>query len=552
VTPATASVAKGVSAQFTATGVYSDHSTQNITTQVTWSSSNAAAASISNAAGSNGLASTVGVGTTTITASSGTVAATATLTVTAATLTSIGVTPANPSIASGFTQQFTATGVYSDSSTQNLTTQVTWSSSNGAAATISNTNGSNGLATTTGVGTTTIAAASGGLAGSTTLHVTAAILTAIAVTPATDSVPKGVNPQFTATGTFSDHSTRDLTAQVVWSPSDAAVATISNAAGSNGLATSVAIGNTTITATSGEILGTAALTVTPAALVSIAVTPAAPTGYFNAASDLQQPLQFVATGTYTDQSHQVITSQVTWTPSDPAVATVSNIAGSNGLATPAGVGTETITAASGTVSNSTPLTVVAVALQSIQVAPATASVPAGLTQQFTATGTYNNGATGQPVAVLWGTGDQGVATISNAFESNGLATTVAPGTTTITATSGTVVGTATLNVTAPILVSIQPTALDTTLCVPPYQTYFTHQTTQTYTAIGTYSDLTQAPTQAAWSSSDTTSATITPDSGLTTAVAAAVAPGSPIISATSGGITGTVTLTVSNCTIVIG
>ena len=43
------------------------------------------------------------------------------LTVTAATLQSIAVTPANPSIAKGLTQQFTATGTYSDSSTQNLT-----------------------------------------------------------------------------------------------------------------------------------------------------------------------------------------------------------------------------------------------------------------------------------------------------------------------------------------------------------------------------------------------------------------------------------------------
>ena len=50
------------------------------------------------------------------------------LTVTAATLVSIAVTPANPSIAKGTTQQFTATGTYSDSSTANITSSVTWSS----------------------------------------------------------------------------------------------------------------------------------------------------------------------------------------------------------------------------------------------------------------------------------------------------------------------------------------------------------------------------------------------------------------------------------------
>ena len=54
------------------------------------------------------------------------------------TLTSIAVTPGNPSISTGATQQFTATGTYSDLSTQNITTQVNWSSSNQPVATISN------------------------------------------------------------------------------------------------------------------------------------------------------------------------------------------------------------------------------------------------------------------------------------------------------------------------------------------------------------------------------------------------------------------------------
>ena len=59
---------------------------------------------------------------------------TAMLTVNAAgaTLKSIAVTPASPSIAAGNTQQFTATGTYSDNSTKNITTSVTWKSSNAA------------------------------------------------------------------------------------------------------------------------------------------------------------------------------------------------------------------------------------------------------------------------------------------------------------------------------------------------------------------------------------------------------------------------------------
>ncbi|MGH9629118.1 MAG: DUF4082 domain-containing protein, partial [Bryobacteraceae bacterium] len=86
---------------------------------------------------------------------------------TAPTLTAIAVTPANPTIQAGATQQFTATGTYSDNSTQNITTQVIWASSNTAAATINTA----GLATSVGAGTSTISAAQGEITGSTTLTV---------------------------------------------------------------------------------------------------------------------------------------------------------------------------------------------------------------------------------------------------------------------------------------------------------------------------------------------------------------------------------------------
>jgi WD40 repeat protein len=83
------------------------------------------------------------------------------------TLTSIAVTPASPSIVVGATQAFAATGTYSDNSTQNLTTQVAWTSSNTSVATIS----ASGLATGVGAGSSTISASLSGVTGSTTLSV---------------------------------------------------------------------------------------------------------------------------------------------------------------------------------------------------------------------------------------------------------------------------------------------------------------------------------------------------------------------------------------------
>src|SRR4029450_5897219 len=63
-------------------------------------------------------------------------------------LSSIVVTPANPTVTVGTTQQFTATGTYSDGSTQNLTSQATWASSSPAVATVT----AAGLATAVGAG----------------------------------------------------------------------------------------------------------------------------------------------------------------------------------------------------------------------------------------------------------------------------------------------------------------------------------------------------------------------------------------------------------------
>lgn len=75
------------------------------------------------------------------------------------TLVSIAVTPSNPSIMLGKTQQFVATGTYSDNSTKDLTSSATWTSSNKAVATID----AAGLATSISGGSTLITATPGNL-----------------------------------------------------------------------------------------------------------------------------------------------------------------------------------------------------------------------------------------------------------------------------------------------------------------------------------------------------------------------------------------------------
>jgi trimeric autotransporter adhesin len=353
VTPATPSVASGYTYGLMATGIFSDGTSQDLTSQVTWASSDTAVATISNTPGSNGVASTAEVGITTITATSGSISGSTTLTVTAAALMSMLVTPFDVNLPEGVSRQFTATGLFSDNSTHNVTTQVTWASSQPDTATVSNAAGSVGLVVATALGTSIISATTaGGLTATAPIAVTAAALASIQVTPSNATLVIGLPEQFTATGTFTDGSTHSLTSLVTWASSSTGVATVSNANGSNGLASTAGVGATTISATFGSVSGSTAFNVSAAQLVSIQVTPGT-AGIGNGLAE-----QFIATGTYTNNSQQYLTTQVTWASSNTAVATISNAAGSNGLATSAGAGTTTISATSGgALSASTVLTV---------------------------------------------------------------------------------------------------------------------------------------------------------------------------------------------------
>jgi hypothetical protein len=77
------------------------------------------------------------------------------------------VSPVNPAAAKGSHKQFSATLGFSDDSSQNVTSIVTWTSSNTSVATI----GTTGLAAAVGGGTATITATFESLRGQTTLKV---------------------------------------------------------------------------------------------------------------------------------------------------------------------------------------------------------------------------------------------------------------------------------------------------------------------------------------------------------------------------------------------
>jgi hypothetical protein len=319
---------------------------------VTWGSNPQAVADIS----LSGLATAGVTGPATISAAFNSITGSTSLT--SADVASIAVAPPDAIIILGATQQYSATGTLAagGSPTQDLTSWATWTSSQPSVATISNTAGTKGLATSQSTGTTFIMAAYALVTSNTaTLEVTPATLQTISVTPVSASVALGKTQQFTATGTFSNNTTHDLTSLATWFSSNALVSTVSNTIGSKGLATTLAEGSTAISAQfSGVTSNSAILTVTATELVSISVLPHNPTASITA-SQFQQ-FQFQAIGLFTDTSILDLTTTVGWSSSNTSVATI-NIPGSPGLAQLVSSGTSTITATSGSISGSTLLTV---------------------------------------------------------------------------------------------------------------------------------------------------------------------------------------------------
>ena len=266
------------------------------------------------------------------------------------TLTSIAITPAPASVAAGATVQFVATGTYSDNSKVVVTSTVSWSSASTATATIN----ASGLATGVAIGTSAITASLGTVTSpAVTLTVTAPLLKSIAITAVATSIAAGTTTQFSATGTYGDGSTAALTTGVTWISATPSVATIN----ASGLATGVAAGTASVTAVVGTVTSAAVtLTVTPPALVSIAITPAAAPRILVKGGITQ----FTAIGSYANNTTATITTAVTWSSATAATATIGAATGLATVATPApAVGATTVVtaAASGITSNAVTLVV---------------------------------------------------------------------------------------------------------------------------------------------------------------------------------------------------
>jgi len=344
----------GETTQLTATGNLTGvGGPQNLTNQVQWLSSNVQVATVS----ATGLVTALGSGTTTVIAESGGLNASSNVTVTLPASGSGSGTPTltvTPSSAAetfaGETTQFIATGNLTGiGASQNLTSQVTWFSSNAQVATIN----ASGLATAVGAGTTTIVALdpNSGLNASSSLSVTisgtgnGSSIASISVIPGTQSVASpGLTSQFLAIGTTGAGATVNLTGQVAWNASSAQIATIG---GATGLATAVGQGTTTIIAIYANsvggtvVTGTATFTVTGGTTEQYTAVSIIPSSQSLSASGGSSQMVALATSGATGLQSDVTNSpQIKWSSSIPTIATVS----ASGLVAGVSAGSTTITA----------------------------------------------------------------------------------------------------------------------------------------------------------------------------------------------------------------
>jgi len=195
-------------------------------------------------------------------------------------LTVITISPQAIELAKGQSQVFSATGIYSDSTTMDITGLAQWSG--GAGNTFTAQKG----------GSFSMRAASMGISGAATVIVkkNPVMLT---VSPAGKEIRKNESAAFTAKMVFDDGTTEDVTATAVWTPG--------NPFKGN------APGTYSVTATFGNITGYAEVIVMKTA-VSLAVAPSSKTIKVN------ESASFVATVSYDDGTAEDVTDLAQWIP----------------------------------------------------------------------------------------------------------------------------------------------------------------------------------------------------------------------------------------------
>lgn len=321
------------------------------------------------------------------------------------------VPSASPTQNVGQTLGLTATATFSDATTQNVTAGAAWTTSNAAIGALVNLSATENVQCIS-AGTVSFTATFGNVSGSIAVTCVGVLPptptpVSLAISPSSPSIPQGQpgGVQYTATETYSDGSTLDVTAGAVFSSASPTIAQVGTLTTTREI-DCIGTGTSSITATHDGLTSLATTQTCSAVLSTITVTPASPSVVAG------NPLQFIATCGFTDGSSQAC-AVPTWSSSSAPTATIS----SSGLAQALAAGTSTIKAQLGSISGTTVLTVTSpvippATLSSITVTPASKTVNIGQSLPFIATGTYSDGSTANVSAqATWTTSNAAKATL---------------------------------------------------------------------------------------------------------------------------------------------
>lgn len=449
VTPPEEQLSVGESRRYSVRAIMDDDSTFNLPrTSVDWTSSEPTIATVDNDPNTAGLVTARAVGETLISGvhrPTGTVAEDAALRVRGELL-SIRVTPRNRQINVGETKSMTAIGTFSDGSEDEVTDDVTWSSTNLGVLTISNLRGTRGHAVGVSPGVASVSAtAANGISSSETggdarVRVVGELVR-LRVVPGDVRLALGFARALEAEGTFTDGSVANVSRDVEWSTSDPGVAAIGNAPDTKGDLTAVSDGTAVIsvldlaTGTSSTLSDGDALVTVGGQVVGLAVTPRAET------LPIGLTRRFTARAIFDDGTgFPLLRGSVEWHSSSPTVAIVSNDLSSRGVATALARGETRVSAvhrasgASSDESNSALLTVPG-SLAGIEVQPGERGLFIGTTQQLRAFGILDDSRTIRlSRGIEFVSSRPSVAAVSNNSGTRGNVTGVSVGTATISVT----------------------------------------------------------------------------------------------------------------------
>ncbi|WP_051241329.1 Ig-like domain-containing protein [Vibrio litoralis] len=412
ISPSSLNLANGTSDKLTATAIFSDGSSVDVSEQTTWISGDAGVASVDD----SGLVTANSVGSTTVTADYGTLSKDVAITTTNATLETLTVSPATATLANGLTKQFNATATFSDNTTQDVTSSVSWSSSDTNVADIDVA----GLATASTKGTTTITASLSSQTSTAALTVSNATLVSLTIEPDSITMAKGDRASINVIAKYSDGRSEDVTAQATLISDNSSVAGVNV----DNTVQAAGVGSANITASlNAKQSDPIPVTVTAATVDSITIEPTV----LSLLVDTSEQLK--ATANYSDGTTRDVTSDASWTTANSDFVSVN----ADGLVTANLVTTSDVDITASYLGKFETLGVEVIqdTVASVAITPPTLDLAKGDTGDLTATANFDiTGNRDVTSSTTWTTDDPSIATVT----SNGTVQSIGEGVVTITGT----------------------------------------------------------------------------------------------------------------------